>query len=301
MKFQTLLASFVAVVASFAHASISPSHDYHQVQAYLAQLAKSYPQNVSLIEIGQSDNGESIVGLQIGHGKTKNLIVATHHGNEYGSTEVALGAAFDFAKNPLVDQTLFIVPVLNITGFDLNRREESVVLSGQEMTLDANRDYPGPCATSGPFHLRSTKALADFIAKENIVASATLHTFGPLVLYPWGISTQDTKTAYNQDFISLANQAAATSHYTVGNSTEALYPADGTFEDYAFWQHGIWSLLFEIGDTHSPDEGQLAQMVSDNVPGLRAMLMAAPKARAVDHAFKGRCETRLLSFDRHAE
>jgi carboxypeptidase T len=288
---------FALISASSASASVSIYHDYHKVQAFIAQIAKDYPQNAKLIEIGQSDEGESIVGLAIGHGAIKNLIVATHHGNEYGSTEVALGSALDLAKNPIVDQTIYVIPVLNISGFDANQREEA--LGGR--TLDANRDYPGPCATSGPFLLKSTKALADFIANEGIVASATLHTFGPLVLYPWGISTADVKTAYDPQFIALAQAGASTSHYTVGNSTEALYPADGTFEDYSFWQHGIWSLLYEIGDSHSPTETELAKLVADNVPGLRAMMMAAPKVRAADHAFKGKCETRFRILDRHDE
>jgi hypothetical protein len=60
-------------------------------------------------------------------------------------------------------------------------------------------------------------------------------------------------------------------------------------------------LLFEIGDTHSPDEDGLAQMVNDNVPGLRAMMMAAPQTRATDHAFSGKCDTRMTLLDRHNE
>jgi predicted deacylase len=215
-RFAFLGSAALAALSTGPYAQAAPitlDHDYHEVQAYVAQLAQTYPQNASLIEIGVGDNGESIVGLKIGNGAVHNLIVGTHHGNEYGSTEVALGAALDLAKSPIAGETIYVIPVLNITGYDANRREEAL---GSDL-LDANRDYPGPCATSGPFRLKSTKALADFIAQENIVASATLHTYGPQVLYPWGISTADTKTAYDTQFMSLAQTAAATSGYAIVN------------------------------------------------------------------------------------
>src|SRR5207248_223649 len=116
--------------------------------------------------------------------------------------------------------------------------------SAGEGSYDPNRDYPGPCGTEGPHKLKSTKALAQFVADKGIVASATLHTFYPVVAYPWGISTHDLSTPYDDLFKMLATSAVTESHYPIGNSTEAIYPADGTYEDYAFWKHGIWSLLF---------------------------------------------------------
>src|SRR5690606_1351389 len=107
----------------------------------------------------------------------------------------------------------------------------------------------------------------------------------PAVLYPWGLSTRDTSTAYDSTFIALSRAAVVESGYAVGNSTELLYAADGTFEDYAFWKHGIWSLLFEMGRSHSPSQGAIQQMIEVNVPGLRRFLETAPTERAQDHEF----------------
>jgi hypothetical protein len=42
-------------------------------------------------------------------------------------------------------------------------------------------------------------------------------------------------------------------------------------------------------------------MVRVNVPGLRRFLDQAPRQRAENHGFSGRCDTRLLSLDRHDE
>ena len=271
---------------------------YSQVQTFLHNLATQYPQSTRLFVLGQSDAGVPIEGVIIGNGPVENLLVATHHGNEYGSTEVAKGFAADLAKNPIAGQTLFIIPVLNVSGYNGNERRET--LGGT--TYDPNRNYPGPCGTEGPFTLKSTHALADFMAAHHIVVSATLHTFSPAVLYPWGISTKDLSTAYDDQFKQLGLWATMESTYAVGNSTELLYPADGAFEDYAFWKHGAWSMLFEIGFSHSPTAAEVKTMVEVNVPGLRRMYTQAPTAPAAKHDFTGHCDTHFIGkFDRHDE
>lgn len=292
-----LICAFL-ISSTSAHAVLDPNpaqrRDYKGVQAFLGELVQTYKQTTELVEIGQANTGESIVGVKIGNGSVRNLIVGTHHGNEYGSSEVALAAALAFAKNPIANQTIFVIPVLNVSGYNSKSRQEKMPGS---FTIDPNRDYPGPCGTNGPFKLKSTKALAEFIDREGIVASATLHTFANMILYPWGISTHDVKTADHDEFIRLSNACASHSGYKVGNSTEELYPADGTFEDYAYWAHGIWSILFEMGSSHSPSQTAVDQMIQKNVPGLRSFFEVAPTQRAADHQFRGKCETHLRGLD----
>jgi predicted deacylase len=277
-----------------------PTQSYDEVKKFMNDLVKQHPDTTQLFTLTTGDTGDVIYGLKIGNGALHNLVVATHHGNEYGSTEVAKGFAQNIAENPVKGQTIFVIPVLNISGYNSNTREEQALASDKQW-YDANRDYPGPCGTAGPWHLKSTKALADFIDLQNITVSATLHTYASVVAYPWGISTQDTSTPYDTTFTDLGNLAAADSKYTVGNSTQLIYPADGCYEDYAFWKFGIWSFLFELGTTHSPDDAQVTDMVRTNVSGLRRMMENSPTARAVDHAFHGKCDTRFSFLDRHDE
>jgi hypothetical protein len=282
---------------SLAFSPVVFAGSYPAVKTFLQELADKYPGNVKLVNIGASDSGESVMGVRIGEGSVQNLIVATHHGNEYGSTEVAKALAKSLAESPLLGQAVFVVPVLNISGYGRNQRWEP----GVGGSYDANRDYPGPCVTSSSFKLKSTRGLAKFIDEQGIVASATLHTYSPAVLYPWGISTRDTSTPYDDLFRSLSQAATVESNYKIGNSTELLYPADGTFEDYAYWKHGVWSLLFELGYSHSPRPDAVAEMVKVNVPGLRRFLEQAPRERAEQHAFTGKCDVRLKSLDRQDE
>jgi carboxypeptidase T len=300
-------ASFFLVSSAFASLPrTSADLTYDDAKTYLQALNAKYPTTTQLITVGASDSGDTILGLRIGtpgalagtESANNNLVVATHHGNEYGSTEVAKSFAESIAESPIQGQIDFVVPVLNISGYNAKNREETL----NDTTVDPNRDYPGPCVTDTPFTLKSTAALAQFIDQNNIVASATLHTFYPAVVYPWGVSSSDLSTPYDDLFKSLVQAATVESGYQTGNSTQVIYPADGTYEDYAFWKHGIWSILFELGDTHTPDESQVAQLEQVNVPGLRNMLEKAPHARAQDHAFQGQCDSSSFShFDRHDE
>jgi carboxypeptidase T len=302
MKTMMLLCGALLVSVT-AHADVkavgATDRQYTDVQAFVQKLAHDYPANVTLFTLGTGDESQPIIAMKIGNGLIHNLLVSTHHGNEYGSTEVALAFAEDLAKNPIPNQTIFLIPVLNIGGYDARNREET---DSRGVSDDPNRNYPGPCGTEGPFTLKSTKALAAFIDGEHIVASATMHTFFPAVVYPWGISTQDLNTPYMNEFTKMASDATQESHYQVGNSTQVIYPADGAFEDWAFWKHGIWSMLFEVGTTHTPNSSQIKDMVTTNVPGLRRMFQNAPTVPAVNHDFTGRCDTLLARMrDRHDE
>lgn len=271
---------------------------YDEIVKQLQDLAKMHPDTTELFDIGISDSGRPIIGAKFGNGPIPNLIVSTHHGNEYGSTAVAMGMAVSLSMKPIEGQTIYLIPVLNISGYDRRERREYA----QGVSFDPNRNYPGPCGTEGPFTLKSVRALADFVDRVPFVVSATLHTYYPGALYPWGVSTNDTKTSYDSEFIRLGDLATQWSKYKVGNSTIELYPADGTFEDYAFWRHGIWSILFELGYTHSPSQKQIEQMVAINVPGLRNMFENAPMVRAPDHEFRGTCQReKLFILDRHDE
>jgi predicted deacylase len=278
-----------SILALFLMAGPNPSK-YENVVSTLQRIVQENPANAKLISIGVNDQGVPIQGLQIGSGEVNALVVGTHHGNEYGSTAVALGVAAALAKEPIEGETVFVIPVLNVTGYNKNSRIEN----GVRGSFDPNRDYTGPCKRGANFNLKSTKALADFVDAKNIQISATLHTYWPAVVYPWGISTRDLSTPYDDQYKQLVSAATQESGYQTGNSTDILYAADGTFEDYAYWKHGIWSLLFELGFSHSPDPTAVKNMVDVNIPGIRRFLQNSPKQRAVVHNFDGKCDSRVM-------
>ena len=271
---------------------------YEKVVQALQKIEAQNPSTSRVIQVGVSDSGMPIMGIQIGRATrtTKaNLIVATHHGNEYGSTAVAVAAASAFAQSPLQGQTIYVIPVLNILGYNSNNRYER---AQDGRTYDPNRDYPGPCRRGQPYNLKSTASLASFIEQANIISSATLHTYMPGILYPYGLSTNDIVTPDHEQYVRLGRAAAGQSNYTVGNSKEHLYAADGTFEDFAYMQHGIWSLLFEMGGTHRPNENQINDMIRVSVPGLRRFFLESPPSRSIKGTFTGRCDRSVRQRDK---
>lgn len=294
---KVVMTFLIYLMALNAYAGVSTNRNYQDVTAYIENLEKLYPQNANIFTLGHTNQGVAIKGIKLGQGETHHLVVGAHHGNEYGSTELALNFAESIAKQPIEGQTIYVIPVLNIDGFNSRDRWERV--NGR--SIDLNRDYPGPCISEDPFNSRSTAALAEFVAKENIIASATLHTYWPTVVYPWGLSSRDTDTLYTPIFLKMAQNATAWSQYEIGNATEIIYPADGTYEDYIFWKHGAWSLLFEVGRNHFPNNQALQEMVNQNVPGLRKMFEEAPKERAQQHEFTGKCDDSLRILDLHIE
>lgn len=278
---------------SFYYKSNAAKRNYEDIRLELKSIAAANPNNAELVVVSDSDSGRPVEALKIGHGSVSHLIVSTHHGNEYGATEVAMATAKDLAENPIEDRTVYVVPVLNISGYDKKNRYEKVGAFGY---ADPNRDYAGPCGTEGPWKLKSTTGIAKFVEDKKIVSAATLHTYWPAVMYPWGNSTNNYSTLYDDIFIGLAKSATYRSNYEIGFSGEVVYPADGTFEDYVYWKNGVWSLLFELGGSHYPSQTDIDQMNSVNVPGLRRMMEDAPVATAEDHRFTASC-VRNKGFD----
>jgi carboxypeptidase T len=288
----------ISLLANQAWASDVPRKQYADVKKFMQDLVSTHPTTARSVTVGRSDSGDTIEGVAIGNGPIHNLVVGTHHGNEYGSTEVSMAFATSIADHPIANQTVYVIPVLNIAGYNKKQREESAGGASH----DPNRDYPGPCGTEGPHRLQSTASLAKFIDKENIIVSATLHTYYPAVVYPWGIPTNDTNTVDDNIFTTMVNNATEISRYTVGNSTQVIYPAAGAYEDYAYWKFGIWSILFELGHSHSPSQADINEMIRVNVPGLRKMLEQAPTVRAANHEFTGKCNIkRFAMLDKHDE
>lgn len=304
MKITAKIIFLTSLLASQAFAMDASQKKYSDVKNFMHELVRTHPGTVRSIVVGESDSGEMIEGVAIGEGQLHNLVVATHHGNEYGSTEVGMAVAAAFADKPIAGQTVYVVPVLNIAGYDAKNRQEKDKNGNYR---DPNRDYPGPCGTEGPHYLKSTDSLAKFIDRENIVTSATLHTFYPAVVYPWGIPTNDLATQYDELYQSMVKTATEVSHYTAGNSTQVIYPAIGAYEDYAFWRSGVWSILFELGTSHHPSQKDIDKMIQLNVPGIRKMLEQAPKVRAENHEFLGSCVAQRyramfgLKYDKHDE
>ncbi len=232
--------SLAFVLSSFS----AIADDYDKILTRLQSYAKK--PHVSLFTLGKNDQGKDIVGMIIGDvssAQVKHLVVGTHHGNERAAADVP----FTFADNVIAqyDSTVlfYVIPVLNISGYNVDRREET---GSDKNTHDSNRDYEDACDTKHDFQLKSTTLIADFIDKENIVSAVSVHGYVGSFTYPWGTYLSDYATLDDNMLATWAAKAAKLNGYQTGTHGAVVYPAAGAFEDWAYLKHGVWSFLMEI-------------------------------------------------------
>lgn len=260
-------------------------HNYRETNAELAELAKSAPDLASLFSIGKSLEGRDILALRLNSSARGTapssrpgiVFMATHHAREHLSTEVPLLLAKHLLENRqkpeiaslLQNRDVYIVPMVNPDGvewdirsdsYDMHRkntRKENGVVEGVDLnrnyafrwggegaSADPRADtYRGPSAFSEP-ETRAVRAF--FQARPNLKIFVSYHTFSELILYPWGgtddqIDDKKALAAYKK----MAQDLAAMTGYRPMQSSE-LYVATGDAADWAWAEHKVFSLTFEL-------------------------------------------------------
>jgi carboxypeptidase T len=277
----------ICLFAVLSHFSPALSQSkYEVVQQRMQQMVQRNPNRVSKFQLAVSEDGSSVEGLKIlGRGEALNqLVVATHHGDEWGAPEIALAFAQDLIANPLVDRTVYVIPVMMPDSYNARTRDYKGV--------NPNRDYPGPCGSHDgdirlkPFTLRATKALADFVREKNIITTIEVHNPWGTVHYPWS----DHENSYTHDhntFVSLLETAYRGSSYTHSTVPDKFYTMRGAFTDYLFWQYGIWAYLVEVGPNKNPDERTLGLEIAVHMPAFRSLLLNSPVLRSPNNSHPG--------------
>ena len=242
-------------------------------------IGKSF-QNRDIIALKISDN----VGTD--ENEPEVLFTAHQHAREHLTVEMALYLIHLFTESTeqrvrdLVNsREIWIVPDLNPDGgeFDIatgsyagwrkNRQPNS---GSSNVGTDLNRNwnynfgccggssgstgsetYRGASAESAP----EVKVVANFVrtrvvgGKQQIVANIDFHTFGELVLWPYGFTNNDTAPGMTADeartFQTLGRQMAGLNNYTPEQASD-LYITDGTIDDWLWGNQRIWSYTFEM-------------------------------------------------------
>lgn len=245
--------------------------EYDKVIDRLTKLVDDNPSLVQWMDIGKNDQGQDIRGvkienLEVESDKINHLLVGTHHGNERQSAYLCVTAAEKMVEvlknkenesyNKLSSVVIYVVPVLNIGGFNAYRRSEQDK-SGRYH--DPNRDYPDPCETNSYFKLMSTQNIANFVERHDIVGAVTVHGYIGTFTYPWGMYTQNTKTADHAIYNMIGKECCKINNYRTGTHADVIYPASGAFEDWCYNALGVWTMLLELA--HSADLNKDAEAV----------------------------------------
>ncbi len=296
MNLRSFSISIFAAVAVVALSGMKgqPSNNYQNAIEQLDLLVKNNADVAQKFVLAKSDSGETIWGVRIAKATTKNrqgdidlsprLVVASHHGNELLSVDLALQFTKDLieeTRHPkwgdAGDQTYYIIPALNVTGYNKEDRFEK---NAAGTVVDPNRDYPDPCGPKNSFQLKSTKALADFMTAKKIISAVTIHGYVGTFTYPWGTYAENTHTADHFKFDTLGKAAVRENGYQTGTHADVIYPTAGAFEDWAYSELGTWTMLLELDNQPN---------LANDSKALLRFFADVPKSASKNHNFAGKC------------
>ncbi|PRX96799.1 M14 family metallopeptidase [Allonocardiopsis opalescens] len=172
-----------------------------------------------------------------------------------GEYDIATGSYRSWRKNrqPNAGSTA--------VGTDLNRNwDYRWGCCGGSSGTPSSGTYRGPSAESSP----EVSAVADFVrgrvvgGEQQITAGIDFHTYGELILWPFGYTYNDTAPGLTADdeaaFAALGEHMAAANGYTPQQSSD-LYITDGSVNDWMWGDQGIFSYTYEMYPTGTAGGG----------------------------------------------
>lgn len=265
-----------------------------------------------MIEIGDHpgvDEGEPEVFLN-----------ALHHAREpqgLASLLHAVWSALDgYGTDPewtrLLDtRRVFVLPVLNPDGYVYNQttspggggfwRKNRRANPGGTFGVDLNRNYgwewghddvgSSPSTSSDTyrgleaFSEPETAAVRDWMADRAIRLALNTHTFGDLLIYPWGYEP-DLYTPDSAAFVDAARVMTDVNGFLAGTGNQTVgYLTNGTSDDWMYGELGVFAYTPEIGgpeDGFWPDPSRLLPIAELNVDMFRQAMRLAGPAATVD-------------------
>ena len=242
--------------------------------------------NITVIKI--SDN------VAIDENEPEALISGCHHARELMSVEIPLMFATYLLQNYGTDPTvtnyvntreIYCLPILNPDGLAYvqanhsgsnstwwrkNRRNNGDGTFG----VDLNRNYSfkwgydnigssgstnsivyrGPGAFSEP----ETQALRDFCEEREFTVWLSYHTYGELLLYPWGYVPEFTPD--HKVFATLGAELGQGTGYAVGNpALGTIYITNGDSDDWAYGEIATKNRIFSFTpETNNSGQGGFA-------------------------------------------
>lgn len=172
-------------------------------------------------------------------------------------------------------------------GVDLNRNHH-VAWGGPGSSPDpCSQTYRGPEFASEN-EVASLQALVQALIPdqrgENVDDAAaqsttglllTLHSFGELILWPWGYS--ENRAPNYTGLKAIGDKLAYYNDYLSCQASTCLYSASGTTDDWAYGELGIPAFTYEIGQRFMPDYSWIDEILwPANLP---SFLYAARIAR----------------------
>jgi carboxypeptidase T len=117
-------------------------------------------------------------------------------------------------------------------------------------TIDTSFNYRGP----QPFSENETKAVRDFVNKQDISISLSFHSFSEVIIYPW---MHTSKPAPDEElFISIGENMSRINDYYLYTGRNYILPRYGgtlgSSENWLYREHGIISFTMELCREYAP-------------------------------------------------
>lgn len=270
-------------------------HNYAKLDdtyAWLKSLAKKYPQDVTVIKGGKTYEGRSILGVKIsksGKERPGIFVEAGIHAREWISPAAAtfiinqlLTSKVDSIRQLANNYNWFIFPHVNPDGYAFTQTDrmwrKTRKPHGACIGTDPNRNwnfhwneigssaYPCHDTYAGPsaFSEIEVLSLSNYIAsiKHKIQLYISLHSFGQIVMYPYGFTDQLPDNAKDLEQVMNVSVAAIAKRYNTkyigGSIAERLPYASGSSIDWAYGTQGIrMAFVFEL----RPQSGSFSRFV----------------------------------------
>ncbi|CAK1542474.1 unnamed protein product [Leptosia nina] len=257
---------------------------------YIDSVAKNYPNLVTLVTPANSYEGRPIKYLKISstnfEDKSKSLIFieSTTHAREWITPPVATFTIHKLVENLTNPDMLerfdwIVLPVVNPDGYEFThnstrfwRKTRSMDhFDGQRCPgVDGNRNFDfkwntvgvssNPCGETfpggAPFSEVEIRVVRDILHEnlDRMVMYLSMHSYGSMVLYPWGHDGTLSNYAFAQQTTAVNMVKAITVRalpdfpkYTIGNSKLVIgYPTSGSSQDYAHYIGVPLSFTYEL-------------------------------------------------------
>ena len=276
--------------ANFSLGTMGGYHKLNEMEAALDKMASLYPNLISVkTSIGTTSENRPIYHVKISDNPAINedepevLYTALHHAREPASLSQLLYYMWYLLENydtdpaikHIIDNTeLYIVPCVNPDGYaenqtnnpnggGMHRKNKS---GGYGVDLNRNYGYnwgyddmgSSPYANwdsyRGPsaFSELETQAMRSFCQNHNFLLALNYHTFGNLLIYPWGYKSS-IFTPDSTLFEDYSKKMTADNHYTFGTDDKTVgYIVNGSSDDWMYGDQStknkIISMTPECGD-----------------------------------------------------
>lgn len=289
---------------------------YAELEAAMAALVEERPDLCLRFSMGKSVEGRELWALKISDNVSADedepefLFTGCHHAREWISVEVPLYAAQQLVRTYDTDPQarryvngaeIFFVPMVNPDGHQFsvistrlwrkNRRPNGDGTFG----VDLNRNYAygwgGPGASGvtssdvyrGPsaFSEHETQRIRDFALSRPLVGEICFHSYGQLILWPWGNTTADAPDAAaftrRGQAMAEAIRARHGKNYVPQQAAD-LYVASGGSIDWLYSERAVAAFAIELrgdqlaGTGFLLPESEILPTCEENYDAMRALM-----------------------------